>query len=166
MPFKDENSKFLITNDVKQSKIPPKIFKIEPSSVLSRVKGFLPKMKEAEEMLEKEIAAKSTSGLDIENIADGAPYIEMNLALVEAQESSADDSLEESSASENGDSDAVQTQEIDFGHVTDKNFVISKAVTGHKKPVIEDISKVEGNGIKKFTKRTASKEASRKRKQR
>ena len=34
-------------------------------------------MKEAEEMLEKEIAEKSTSGLDIENIADGAPYIEM-----------------------------------------------------------------------------------------
>ena len=45
--------------------------------VLSRVKDFLPKMKEAEEMLEKEIAEKSTSGLDIENIADGAPYIEM-----------------------------------------------------------------------------------------
>ena len=85
---------------------------------------------------------------------------------MEAEESSADDSVEESSASENGDSDAVQTQEIDFGHVTDKNFVISKAVTGHEKPVIEDISKVEGNGTKKFTKRTASKKASRKRKQR
>ena len=32
MHFVAENSKFLITNDVKQSKIPPKIFKIEPSS--------------------------------------------------------------------------------------------------------------------------------------
>ena len=85
---------------------------------------------------------------------------------MEAEESSADDSLEESSASENKDSDAVQTQEIDFGRVTDKNFVISKAVTGHKKPVIEDISKMEGNGINKFTKITASKKASRKRKQR
>ena len=45
--------------------------------MLSRVKDFLPKMKEAEEMLEKEIAVHSTSTLDIENVADGAPYIEM-----------------------------------------------------------------------------------------
>ena len=84
---------------------------------------------------------------------------------MEAEDCSADDSLEESSASENGDSDGVSTQEIDFGHVTDKNFVISKAVAGHKKPVIEDISKVEGNGIKKYTKRTSPKKTSRKRKQ-
>lgn len=38
-------------------------------------------MKQAEEMLEKEIAVKSASGLDIENVEDGAPYIEMVTAV-------------------------------------------------------------------------------------
>lgn len=85
---------------------------------------------------------------------------------MEAEGCSTDDSLDESCASENEDSPAVQTQEIDFGHVTEKNFVISKAVTGHRKPVIEDMSKGERIGLKKSTKRTASKKTSRKRKQR
>lgn len=71
---------FAINNTISSFKVYNAFF-VTPFSffllVLSRVKDFLPKMKEAEEMLEKEIAEKSTSGLDIENIADGAPYIEM-----------------------------------------------------------------------------------------
>ena len=46
-------------------------------AVLRRVKDFLPKMKEAEETLQKELHFKSASELDIENVEDTAPYIEM-----------------------------------------------------------------------------------------
>ena len=45
--------------------------------VLRRVKDFLPKIKEAEEALQKELEAKSPSELDIENVEDAGPYIEM-----------------------------------------------------------------------------------------
>lgn len=41
------------------------------------MKDFLPKIKEAEEALQKELEAKSPSKLDIENVEDAGPYIEM-----------------------------------------------------------------------------------------
>ena len=47
------------------------------AAVLTRVKDFLPKMKEAEEVLENELRVKSTCELDIESVGDDAPYIEM-----------------------------------------------------------------------------------------
>ena len=47
------------------------------AAVLQRVKDFLPRMKEAEEALEKDLDVKSASELDIENVEDSAPYIEM-----------------------------------------------------------------------------------------
>ena len=47
------------------------------AAVLTRVKHFLPKMKEAEQVLENELRVKSTCELDIENVGDDAPYIEM-----------------------------------------------------------------------------------------
>ena len=45
--------------------------------VLRRVKDFLPKIKEAEEALQKELEVKSPSELDIENVEDAGPYVEM-----------------------------------------------------------------------------------------
>ena len=41
------------------------------------MKDFLPKMKEAEQTLEKELHKKSPTELDIESVDDNAPYIEM-----------------------------------------------------------------------------------------
>lgn len=53
-------------------------------TVLNRVKDFLPRMKEAEQQLEKELHEKSSSELDIENVDDSAPYIEMvNMKIVD-----------------------------------------------------------------------------------
>ena len=46
-------------------------------TVLSRVKDFLPVMKEAELALEQELQVKSPTELDIESVDDGAPFIEM-----------------------------------------------------------------------------------------
>lgn len=37
----------------------------------------MPRMKEAEQQLEKELHEKSPSQLDIESVDDSAPYIEM-----------------------------------------------------------------------------------------
>ena len=85
---------------------------------------------------------------------------------METQGDSSDDSCEECDGNEDEDSDGIQTQEIDCGHVTEENFVISKAVKGQVKPIIEEISSDKRNGIKKNKKRVTSKKGSRKRKQR
>ncbi|XP_068757326.1 NOP protein chaperone 1-like [Montipora capricornis] len=162
LPFKSENSKFIITNGSKLRSIESsKTFKVEPSSVLSQVKDFLPKMRQAEEALEKDLHMKSTADLDIEDVEDGVPYIEMNLALVEAEGYSTGDSLGESGDSECDDADEVQTQEIDFGHVTEKNFVISKTAKGHVKPIIEDITKERKSKRRTSCKRTKTKKKQR-----
>jgi len=162
-----KNSKFLITEESKsENRVSSKIFKVEPSSVLKRVKDFLPKMKEADEALEKELHVKCASELDIENVEDSAPYIEMSLALIETEEDENKGSSEESDDNENVDSDEIQTQEIDCGHVTEENFVISRTVKGHVKPVIEEIATDKRNNLKKNKKRVTSKKGSRKRKQR
>ena len=46
-------------------------------TVLNRVKDFLPRMKEAEQQLVKEVNEKSPCELDIEHVDESAPYIEM-----------------------------------------------------------------------------------------
>ena len=87
-----------------------------------------------------------------------------SLALMETQENSNEDSQEESDYNEEEDSDEIQTQEIDYGHITEDNFVISKTVKGHTKPFIEEISTEKRNSVKKNKKGVASKNASQKRK--
>lgn len=169
LSFKPENSKLLITRESKaKSKVPSKIYKVEAPSVLNRVKDFLPRMKEAEQQLEKELNEKSPCELDIEYVDDSAPYIEMSLALMETEGDSGEDSSEESDDSCTRDSDEVQTHEIDCGHVTEENFVITKPIKGHVKPVIEEMTTAKKNitCVKKNKKKTGTKKGSRKRKQR
>ena len=91
-----------------------------------------------------------------------------SLALMETEGDSDEDSSEESDGSCTRDSDEVQTHEIDCGHVTEKNFVITKPVKGLKKPVIEEMTTGKKNitCIKKNKKKTGTKKGSRKRKQR
>lgn len=82
-------------------------------------------------------------------------------------EGDSEDSSEESDDSCTRDSDEVQTHEIDCGHVTEENFVITKPVKGHVKPIIEEMTTVKKNitCIKKNKKKTGTKKRSR-RKQR
>jgi len=89
-----------------------------------------------------------------------------SLALIETEEDENKGSSEESDDNVNVDSDEIQTQEIDCGHVTEENFVISRTVNGHVKPVIEEIATDKRNNLKKNKKRVTSKKGSRKRKQR
>ena len=62
----------------------------------------------------------------------------------------------------------MQTHEIDCGHVTEENFVITKPVKGHVKPIIEEVTTAKKNitCIKKNKKKTGTKKGSRKRKER
>ena len=86
---------------------------------------------------------------------------------METQDDSGDDSCNESNENDNEDSDDIKTQEIDCGQVTEDNFVISRTLKGHVKPVIEEISTEKRNSLKKNSKkRNTSKKGSKKRKQR
>lgn len=86
---------------------------------------------------------------------------------METEADSGEESCEESD-DHTRDSDEIQTQEIDCGHVTEENFVITKPVKGHIKPIIEEMATTKRNGacLKKNKKKTGSKKGSKKRKQR
>ena len=85
--------------------------------------------------------------------------------MVETQADSSEGSCEESNSidvNSDGDSDEIQTQEIDYGPLTEENFVIRKTANGSLKPVIEEITKEKTNTLQKKKKRLKSKKDSRK----
>ena len=87
---------------------------------------------------------------------------------METEKDSGEDSSEESDDSCTRDSDEIQTHEIDCGHVTAENFVITKPVKGHVKPIIEEMTTVKKNitCVKKNKRKTGTKKGTRGRKQR
>lgn len=85
--------------------------------------------------------------------------------MVETQADSSEGSCEESNSidvNSDGDSDEIQTQEMDYGPLTEENFVIRKTANGSLKPVIEEITKEKTNTLRKKKKRLKSKKNSRK----
>lgn len=85
--------------------------------------------------------------------------------MVETQADSSEGSCEESNSldvNSDGDSDEIQTQELDYGPLTEENFVIRKTANGSLKPVIEEISKEKTNTLQKKKERLKSKKDSRK----
>ncbi|PRP86815.1 hypothetical protein PROFUN_05032 [Planoprotostelium fungivorum] len=80
--------------------VKPNITPLPPlqGGILSRLQDFLPKIKESNEMLEKQLADLNEKGagnpFDIEGVEDDKPFIEMNLGLGEV-ESSSDEEDEE-----------------------------------------------------------------------
>ncbi|KAM9981811.1 hypothetical protein ACTFIY_004099 [Dictyostelium cf. discoideum] len=93
-------SPFLITPQ-QAPKTKPNFFKMEESSVLNRVKDFLPKLKEANIDLKKKIENKED--VNIENIKEGDEYIQMNLALgiLEHKEELSEDNIKITSNNNN-----------------------------------------------------------------
>ena len=89
--------------------------------------------------------------------------------MVETQADSSEGSCEESNSinvNSDGDSDEIQTQEMDYGPLTEENFVIRKTANGSIKPVIEEITKEKTITLQKKKKRLKSKKDSRKGKKR
>lgn len=85
--------------------------------------------------------------------------------MVETQADSSEGSCEESNSinvNSDGDSDEIQTQEMDYGPLTEENFVIRKTANGSLKPIIEEITKEKTNTLQKKKKRLKSKKNSRK----
>lgn len=85
--------------------------------------------------------------------------------MVETQADSSEGSCEESNSldvNSDEDSDEIQTQELDYGPLTEENFVIRKTANGSLKPVIEEISKEKTNTLQKKKERLKSKKDSRK----
>ncbi|XP_071486621.1 uncharacterized protein [Diadema antillarum] len=83
-------------------------YKMGPSSVLNRVKSFLPELERANQQLDARLEKGSTpEDLDIENVDEcSGPIIEMNLALCEREDGSSDDDDDDSDAdSESDDSE-------------------------------------------------------------
>ena len=72
--------------------------------------------------------------------------------MVETQADSSEGSCEESNSinvNSDGDSDEIQTQEMDYGPLTEENFVIRKTANGSLKPIIEEITKEKTNTAEK-----------------
>ena len=89
--------------------------------------------------------------------------------MVETQSDGSEGSCEESNSinvNSDGDSDEIQTQEMDYGPLTEENFVIRKTANGSIKPVIEEITKEKTITLQKKKKRLKSKKDSRKGKKR
>ncbi|KAJ5578164.1 uncharacterized protein N7459_007128 [Penicillium hispanicum] len=109
----------------------PRIQRIEGGSdLMARLSAFLPKMKDANESLEKEIAAGRGQDvmLDSVNEADGKDYIEMNLGLGVLEEKRGDNDDTSSDESENESPGATP----------------STARDANKKPKAEEDSNVLG----------------------
>ncbi|KAL6460282.1 hypothetical protein MHYP_G00320410 [Metynnis hypsauchen] len=77
--------------------------KVPRSSVLDRLQSFLPQMALANEALKQQMETAPAGQFDIESIADAEKVIEMDVALVELENS--DSSEEEEESSEDGSSD-------------------------------------------------------------
>ena len=78
---------------------PLKTFKVETSSVLDRVKVFMPAMQQAQEELRDKMAEE----LDIEVVDDAKPHIQMELAMVPLASSSGSSGTDDDTSSDSDD---------------------------------------------------------------
>ncbi|XP_059366816.1 NOP protein chaperone 1-like [Carassius carassius] len=80
------------------------------SSVLDRLHSFLPQMAQANESLRQQMDEAPAGFFDIESVEDAEKIIEMDVALVELEDSESSEEDESSSSSEEDSSeDEVQT---------------------------------------------------------
>ncbi|KAJ5975867.1 hypothetical protein N7481_009574 [Penicillium waksmanii] len=120
----------------------PQIHRMEGGSdLLSRLSSFLPQMKDANEELEKEIAAGRGDAMVLDSVDDGKDYIEMNLGLGVLKEKRADgqdSSSEDESDNEDPEGSAKTKQDKEKPDVLDMLMGGKKADT--EKPSIEEMA--------------------------
>ncbi|XP_035257469.1 uncharacterized protein C12orf45 homolog [Anguilla anguilla] len=83
--------------------------KVPRSSVLDRLQSFLPQMAQANRKLREELESAPAGRFDIECVGDIEKVIEMDVALVELQDS---DSDEETASDSSSDSDSDGDGEV------------------------------------------------------
>ncbi|KAJ5717125.1 hypothetical protein N7488_002771 [Penicillium malachiteum] len=125
-----------------QGRPKPRIRKMEGNSeLLARLSAFLPKMKSANEDLEKEIAAGRGKDVVLDEVDDDKDYIEMNLGLGVLEEKRGDNA--DPSGNE-GDGEGMDGIESDKkGNMGDDSDILSQLMGGKDldadKPSIEDL---------------------------
>lgn len=120
--------------------------RLPPSSVLSRVKSFLPQLEESNRVLQERLASEPAENLDIEHLVDyDGPVIEMNIGIRELEGSSSD-SEPSSSSEEEDDSSSDDEGKLASGlldEVSADNIKLPHPGTGggkrKRKPVIEEL---------------------------
>ncbi|OWF35300.1 uncharacterized protein C12orf45 homolog [Mizuhopecten yessoensis] len=103
----------LVNKKCKAAKLagPRKTFRPPPSSVLSDVKSFLPKIAKANEDLTSLLTRVPASMVDIESVSeDTEKVIEMNISLVPDMGSESDSECD------------LNSSDIEIGEVTEENF--------------------------------------------
>lgn len=128
----DIQNKLLINSKLVKKNASSAIVAIPRSSLLGRVQDFLPKMAQANEKLQNEMATAPVNHFDIENVDASADIIEMNVAVVELSGSEDSDAEEESSSEETG---SESEDDWTTGEVTVDNIKLPK--TRERKGKIE-----------------------------
>lgn len=80
--FSAESSKDAGTsqaNEVQMPKNKPDFTPLPPSSALSRVMAFLPQMERANNELQEKIDQEGVEAVDVEEVEDGKPFVEMDI---------------------------------------------------------------------------------------
>ncbi|KAJ5727788.1 hypothetical protein N7493_005608 [Penicillium malachiteum] len=125
-----------------QGRLKPRIRKMEGNSeLLARLSAFLPKMKSANEDLEKQIAEGKGKDVVLDEVDDGKDYIEMNLGLGVLEEKRGDNG-DSSGSDEDGEGmDGIESDKR--GDMADDSDILGKLMGGKDldadKPSIEDL---------------------------
>jgi len=122
-----------IKDDKNVKTLPPNIIKIEQSSVIARVKNFLPVMAAANTQLESEISKTCPGEFDIENVKEDMQYVEMNIGVYEKSS--------DCSSDDNCDSDEEHICKM-LGEVNETNIKITTENQNCGSKMITEIEKV------------------------
>ncbi|KAK1167174.1 hypothetical protein AOXY_G11851 [Acipenser oxyrinchus oxyrinchus] len=108
----------LLLNSKRSSKngTAPQTVKVPRSSVLDRLQSFLPQMAQANERLKLQMEESPAGQFDIENIEDNSEkIIEMDVALVELDDSDDSETEESESEDESSRSEEDEEEEEEYG---------------------------------------------------
>ncbi|NP_001188341.1 NOP protein chaperone 1 [Danio rerio] len=86
--------------------------RVSRSNVLDRLQNFLPQMAQANESLRQQMQEAPAGFFNIETVEDAEKVIEMDVALVELEESDSSEVDEESSSSSEEDSSEEELQTV------------------------------------------------------
>ncbi|XP_021061321.1 uncharacterized protein C12orf45 homolog [Mus pahari] len=114
--------------------------RMQRSPLLDQVQAFLPRMAQANETLQREMAAAPAGHFNIENIDEtSGNIIQMDVALFEMNRSdSKEDSPEESSQDSSGDSSESEEDDCISSEVTMENIKLPNAEGGKGKIEVLD----------------------------
>ncbi|XP_032446064.1 NOP protein chaperone 1, partial [Xiphophorus hellerii] len=104
--------------------------RVPRSSVLERLQSFLPRMAEANEKLKQQLEEAPEGHFDIQNVDEAERVIEMDVAVVELNESGSESEEEEET------SESESESEEDVAEITERNLKLP-GNRGNKKASIQ-----------------------------